>query len=118
MSTDGKKKKYGVNPLGIVKKTIQGRIFLTFDFFKRNWLYILAITIMMLMYISNKYECQNSMQQMITLTKDLDNAKTDFVNSSAKYNSLIRESQMKALIDTMHINITSPEQPPYKLYSK
>ena len=101
-----------------VKGVIQGRSFLSWDFFKRNAVYIVAGTIMTLMYISNKYVCQNYMQQVIDLKVELENAKTDCVNASAKYNSMIRESQMTAFVDTMHIDLTAPEQPPYQLKDK
>ena len=55
---------------------------------------------------------------MMDMTTQLDNAKTDCVNARAKYNSMIRESQMKAFIDTMHIDLSSPEKPPYILSDK
>ena len=101
-----------------VKGVIQGRSFLSWDFFKRNAVYIIAATVMMLMYISNKFVCQSYMQQVLDLKIELENAKTDCVNASAAYNSQIRESQMTAFVDTMHIDLTAPEQPPYHLNEK
>ena len=101
-----------------VKGVIQGRSFLSWDFFKRNAVYIIAATVMMLMYISNKFVCQNYMQQVQDLKIELENAKTDCVNASAAYNSQIRESQMTAFVDTMHIDLTASEQPPYHLNEK
>jgi len=101
-----------------VRGVVQGRSFLSWDFFKRNAVYIVAATIMMLMYISNKYVCQNYMRDVMNLKVELENAKTDCVNASAKYNSMIRESQMTAFVDTMHIDLSAPEQPPYQLSEK
>lgn len=101
-----------------VRSVVQGRSFLSLDFFKRNAVYIVAATVMMLMYISNKYVCQSYMKEVMDLKIELENAKTDCVNASAKYNSMIRESQMTAYVDTMHINLAAPEQPPYYLSSK
>lgn len=106
---------FTINPLTLLRRTLQGRVFLTLDFFKRYWFYILAATIMMLMYISNKYVCQSSLAQLGELKTDLNNAKTDCVDASSRYNSRILESNMKALVDTMHLDITVPDQPPYKL---
>lgn len=106
---------FTINPLTLVRRTLQGRLFLTLDFFKRNWYYVLAATVMMLMYISNKYECQSSLAEVGQLKIDLNNAKTDCVDASSKYNSRILESNMKQLVDTMHLDITAPDQPPYKL---
>ena len=101
-----------------VKGVVQGRSFLSWDFFKRNAVYIIAATVMMLMYISNKYVCQNYMREVMNLKFELENAKTDWVNASASYNSKIRESQMVAFVDSMHIDLTAPEQPPYFLKEK
>ena len=99
-----------------VRNVVQGRIFLTLNFYKKYWIYVLAFIVLMLMYISNKYMCQNHLQQVMQLRLELDNARTDCVTASAKYNSMIRESQMKNLVDTMHLGLTSPDQPPYKLF--
>ncbi|MBP5498412.1 MAG: hypothetical protein J6X81_03465 [Muribaculaceae bacterium] len=97
---------------------IQGKLFVSFDFYRQNWAYIIAVTIMMLTYIAQKYETQSNLEKVMMLTEELDNARTDCVNASAKYNSMIRESQMKQFIDTMRINLTAPDQPPYKLSAK
>lgn len=113
----GKRKKNS-KAQSAVKGVVQGRSFLSWDFFRRNAVYIVAATVMMLMYISNKYVCQNYMKEVIDLKVELENAKTDCVNASAKYNSMIRESQMIAFVDTMRIDLTAPEQPPYQLTEK
>ena len=42
----------------------------------------------------------------------------NLVNSSAKYNSMIRESEMTKLMREKHINLTAPSEPPYELKSK
>lgn len=99
----------------VVKETIQGRSFLSLEFFRRNAVFIVAATLMVLMYISNKYVRQNYVKELIELREDLENAKTDFVSASANYNSMIRESQMKQYIDTMRIDLVAPDQPPYHL---
>ena len=109
---------YGVNTTELAGKMIQGRSFLTFGFFKRNMVYVIAITVMLLMYISNKYTCQNSLSQVMKLTEELNNAKTDCVNASAQYNSMIRESEMVKLINERHLGLTAPLDPPYELKSK
>ena len=113
-----KEKMFGLNPLTFLQRFLQGRSFLTLGFFRKFGVTIVCVTLMMLMYISQKYEAQNKLQEMMDMTTQLDNAKTDCVNASAQYNSMIRESQMKAFIDTMHIDLSSPEKPPYILSDK
>lgn len=88
---------------------------LSIEFFKKNVIYIAFAVGMMLMYISTKYTCQKYQAEIITLNNELDKATTNWVNSSARYNSMIRESQMKAYVDTMRIDLVAPEQPPYNL---
>ena len=99
------------------KDIIQGRFF-SLDFFKRNAVYIIALVIMALAYIANKFVCQSSMQEEMTLKVDLANAQTDLVNASAEYNSMIRESEMTKLMQEKNLGLSSPKEPPYVLKSK
>ena len=99
------------------KDIIQGR-FLSLDFFKRYAVYVIALVIIALMYIANKFVCQSSMQEVMTLKTELANAQTDLVNASAKYNSMIRESEMTRLMQEKHIGLTAPKEPPFELQSK
>ena len=106
---------FTLNPLTLVQRTLQGRMFLTLEFFKRNWLYVIAATLMMLMYISNKYVYQSDKAKLGDLKVSLNNARTDYVDASSTYNSKILESQMKSYIDSMGIDLNISKQPPYKL---
>jgi len=99
------------------KNIVQGRLF-SLNFFKRYGVYVVGIILMFLAYISNKFEYQSRMQEVMNLKTELANAQTDCVNASANYNSMIRESQMKQLVRYHHIDLTAPEQPPYRLQSK
>lgn len=99
------------------KDIIQGRFF-SLDFFKRNAVYIIALVIMALAYIANKYVCQSNMEEVLQLKTELANAQTDLVNASAKYNSQIRESEMVKLMREKHIDLAAPQDPPYELLSK
>ena len=99
------------------KDIIQGRFF-SLDFFKRNAVYIVALVVMALMYIANKFVCQSSMQEVLSLRTELANAQTDLVNSSAAYNSMIRESEMTKLMQEKNIGLSAPLDPPYVLNRK
>ena len=99
------------------KDIIQGRFF-SLDFFKRNAKYIVLLVVMALAYIANKFECQRSMQELLSLKTDLADAQTDLVNSSAKYNSMILESEMSKLMREKHLGLGAPLEPPYELSSK
>lgn len=106
---------FTLNPLTLSRRIVQGRLFLTLDFFKRNWIYVLSATIMVLMYIANKYTYLDNLERVGALKKELNNATTDCVDASARYNSMIVESHMKELVDSMRIDLSSPDLPPYLL---
>ena len=99
------------------KDLIQGRFF-SLDFFKRNWYYVVFIVAMALAYIGNKFTSQRSIQELISLKVELANAQTDLVNASAKYNSMIRESQMVHLMNEKRLDLAPPLDPPYELKSR
>ena len=98
------------------KDFIQGRFF-SLEFFKHNAVYIIALVVMTLAYIANKFVCQSSMQEFMTLKTELANSQTDLVKASADYNSMILESEMSKLMRERHIGLSSPLDPPYELKS-
>ena len=106
---------FTLNPIVLIQRLLQGRSFLSLGFFKRYWIYVVAGTVMMLMYISNKYVYQNDKAKLGAMKVMLNNASTDFVDASSRYNSRILESQMKAYVDSMGIDLNLSKEPPYKL---
>ncbi len=116
---DKSKDEYGftLNPIVLIHRLFQGT-FLSLDFFKRYWFYVVFGTLMMLMYISNKYTYQNDKAKLGTMKVMLNNASTDFVYASSRYNSRILESQMKTYVDSMGLDLNLSKEPPYKLTEK
>ena len=123
MAKDSKKKQkiekdedaFTLNPIVLIQRLLQGRSFLSLGFFKRYWIYVVAGTVMMLMYISNKYVYQGDKAKLGSMKVMLNNASTDFVDASSRYNSRILESQMKTYVDSMGIDLNLSKEPPYKL---
>lgn len=109
---------FSLNPIKLIQRALQGRTFLSLGFFKRYWIYVVAGTVMMLMYISNKYVYQSDKAKLGTMKVMLNNASTDYVDASSRYNSRILESQMKTYIDSMGIDLNISQEPPYKLTEK
>jgi hypothetical protein len=58
------------------------------------------------------------MEEVLKLKTELANAQTDLVNASARYNSMIRESEMTKLMREKNIGLSAPMDPPYQLNSK
>lgn len=84
-----------------------------YHFFRRHWMFVAVIISMVLMSTANKYDCQSKITEIKHLEKELLVEQANRVDASAKYNSLIRESSMKRLVDTMHVELISPESPSY-----
>jgi len=99
------------------KNIFQGR-FVSLEFFKQNAKYIVFVVFMALAYIANKFVYQSGIQELMTLKTELADAQTDLVNSSAKYNSMILESEMTKLMRERHIDLSAPMDPPYQLTSE
>ena len=95
-------------------RALHGRI-LSVDFFRRNWLVVLGVVVMLMVYMTNRYTCQTQMEKIQKLEKELEVAKTERVRAKSAYMSRIRESSMQHLVDSLHLGITVQDQPPYSL---
>lgn len=100
----------------IFRRLVQGRL-LTGHFFMRYWLQIFVIIAMVLIYITNRYSCQRSMEQIKTLTSRLEVVETESFRVRGIYMSRIRESAMRARLDSLGIPLSVQIRPPYHLSS-
>ncbi len=98
----------------ILLKTLHGRLLST-DFFARNWLTILTIMVMFLVYITNRYQCLTRMERIQELQHQLEVVQTEQVLQKSLYMGRIRESAMTANIDSLHLGLAVQQQPPYKI---
>lgn len=95
-------------------RIIHGQL-LTIDFFVRHWLKIVVLVGMILVYISNKYECQTRMVTIKKLEKELEIKKNQCISERSKYMGNTRESAMQDLVDSLQLNLKKQEQPPFKI---
>lgn len=100
----------------ILRRLVQGRL-LTGHFFMRYWLQIFVIIAMVLVYITNRYSCQRSMEQIKTLTSRLEVVETESFRIRGIYMSRIRESAMRARLDSLGIPLSVQIRPPYHITS-
>jgi len=98
----------------ILVRLYKGQI-VPYHFFKRHWMLVTVAVSMILMSIANKYECQSKITEIKRLENELLVVQANRVDASARYNSMIRESSMKQLVDTMHIDLVSPECPSFNI---
>lgn len=95
-------------------RIIHGQL-LTIDFFARHWLKILVCVIMILVYISNKYQCQTRMLEIDKLKKELEIVKNQCISERSIYMGKIRESAMQEMVDSLNLQLKKQEQPPFKI---
>ena len=93
---------------------LHGRL-LSLDFMRRNWLLVLAVTAMLMIYITSRYTCQTQMEAIQHLEHELEVVKTERIREKSNYMSRIRESQMQHMADSMRLGVTIQEQPPFRL---
>lgn len=83
------------------------------DFFFRHKIKIFVLVILIMFYISTKYECQTGMENIHKLEKELDVVRTESIREKAKYMSRIRESSMAELADSIRPGLVVQRQPPF-----
>lgn len=83
--------------------------------YRRRFLEVSVVVGMFLVYIYFKYTVQVDLDTIIGLRKDLMNAKTEMVSVSSRYGSLIRESELVRMVDSLHLDLKVADQPPYDL---
>lgn len=98
----------------IFSKIIQGR-WISTNFFARNAITLIVALFFMMVYISNKYECQTKMETIQRLEQQLEIVKTESVRERSRYMSRIRESAINAMIDTLHLGLEIQERPPFSI---
>jgi hypothetical protein len=101
----------------IIKRALLGRA-LSSDFFLRHWKAVLTVLIMVLIYITNRYQCLTRMEEIRRLEQQLEIVETERIRERSTYMSRIRESSMQQLVDSMHLNLCIQDQPPFKLTKK
>ena len=108
----GKSKK--IKDDNLLVKLINGRL-LSSDFFARHWKSVLLAILMVLIYITNRYQCLTRMEEIRRLEQELEVVETERIRVRSTYMSRIRESSMQEMVDTMHLNLRIQDKPPYKL---
>lgn len=99
---------------GWIQRVFYAR-FLSSDFFIRNWKSVLLLMVMLLVYITNRYQCLTRMEEIRRLKQELEVVQTEHIRERSRYMSRIRESAMQEMVDTMHLNLRVQERPPYKI---
>lgn len=108
------KKEKKVKKENLISRIFMGKV-VSLQFFSRNWLYVLGIVVFFILYIASKYQVRSQMEEISKLRRELSSVKSDLVRASEKYNTQIREPQMRELLDTIGIDLIMPDKPAYRL---
>lgn len=98
----------------VLTRVLYGR-FLSVDFFSRHWKAVALGMLMVMAYITNRYQCLTRMEEIRRLEQQLEVVETERIRERSTYMSRIRESAMQELVDTMHLHLKIQDQPPFKL---
>ena len=95
-------------------RKILGGDFLTADFMRKQIGVIILVAFMTMIYVSNRYSCQQDMIEINELKKELKDAKYKALASSSQLTEMCRESNVLNMLrnnkdSVLHI----PSQPPY-----
>ncbi|MDP4271660.1 MAG: FtsL-like putative cell division protein [Bacteroidota bacterium] len=97
-----------------LRDVIGGQV-LANGFLERNAGLIAMILFMTFFYISNRYECQQKMMDIVKLQKKLTDVKYEALTRSAELMGGSKQSQVKNLILENGIELEESQTPPYKL---
>lgn len=106
-STEPKKKKK-------MNSALKGG-WLSTRFFSRHWGIILALVVLVMIYITNRYQCITAMENIQKLTRELEVVKSERIRQKSVYMNSIRERTMQQIISDAGLDLTHRDQPPYKL---
>ncbi len=99
---------------GLWRRLIEGTL-LSGAFFTRYWLQIFLVLAMVLIYITNRYSCQRSMEQINRLNNRLEVVRTESIRIRGEYMSRIRESSMQRSVEEAGLDLAVQPQPPYRI---
>lgn len=88
---------------------------LSVEFFKRNAWLLMIFVIAMLSLMGLRYKTKTRMEEIKELTRQLQIAESSKLQEKAAYMSLIRETEMKRLVEDNGLGLEFQEQPPYVL---
>ena len=107
------KKKTGTSPKHMSIKSILGGDILANDFFKRQTTLLILIMVLTILYINNRYECQQEMIEIDRLKKELTDIKYDALTRSSELMEKSRQSRIEEYISTEETHLETATSRPY-----
>lgn len=110
------KKGMGVSK-GLVNDMRYGRS-LSLEFFRKNAWLLMIFVVAIIALMGLRYKTKTKMEEIKFLTVELQRAQSSKLQEKAAYMSLIREAEMKKLVDEQGLGLQFQETPPFELSVK
>lgn len=88
---------------------------LSLEFFRNNAWLLMVFIVAILALMGLRYKTKTKMEEIKHLTVELQRAQSSKLQEKADYMSLIRETEMKKLVDSKGLGLEFQEFPPYEL---
>ena len=108
-----RKKLQGV-PRDLMNDMRYGRS-LSLEFFRHNAWLLMLFVVAIIALMGLRYKTKTKMEEIKALTVELQRAESSKLQEKAAYMSLIREAEMKKLVDEKGLGLQFQEYPPYEL---
>ena len=94
-------------------KNILGGEILTHKFFRRQFRLLIELVICTIIYISNRYACQQQLIEIDRLKKELTNMKYNALTRSSELTERSRQSKIEEYVSREKSDLQTSTNPPY-----
>lgn len=88
---------------------------ISIEFFKKNAWLLMIFLVMVISLMGLRYKTKMKMSEIKQLHVELQRAESVKLQEKAGYMSLIRETEMKKMVESKGLDLYFQEQPPYQL---
>lgn len=88
---------------------------LSVEFFKKNAWLLMIFVVALLALMGLRYKTKTKMEEIKRLSSELQIAESSKLQEKAAYMSLIRETEMRRLVEENKLGLEFQEQPPFEL---
>lgn len=88
---------------------------LSLEFFRNNAWLLMLFVVAIIALMGLRYKTKTKMEEIKALTVELQQAESNKLQEKAAYMTLIREAEMKKLVNEKGLGLQFQEYPPYEL---
>ena len=88
---------------------------ISLEFFRANAWLIMVIVVVVIALMGLRYKTRTRLEEIKQLTSELQLAESTMLDEKSKYMTLVRETEMKKMVQERGLPLEFQEQPPYIL---